>query len=361
MESAVRSDKFAMPAWECDKNIVPRTTSNQVQHQVVPVRLQVMLCLCHLATGEPFASVAMAGHSGRDTVRHFFHRFTAWMVDFYFDYKVTGPSGIGFKTVADVEKAELISCKLGLLSIATCVDGVHVACDRAPFDVKYKFVAKEGYQTTTDVYWYTNHVSSSASIHWQFYNPTVVWNVHVDAVGVIKYVAPQLFGAANDKTQVRQDKLVQALRTSPLFTKRECSLQGCAQDKVVSTSSLCDCGYHAWLSIISAPKYPACCNEVRWASHCERVRKIMERTFGILKVYFLVLRLPILYNRGNGIDSEQSSWKLDNVFKTCCMLHNWLMLHIWLDTMGTQSTNWMQPSPDETKDQQRIYNLAVSL
>jgi len=196
VEAAVRSGKFAAPAWESDALNTPRTTSNRVQHQVVPVRLQVMLCLRHLATGEPFASLELAGHVGHDTVRPFFHKFTAWMVDHYYADKVTGPSGIGFESVADVEKAERVFRKLGLPSIVTCMDGVHVAWDRAPFDVKYKFVGKEGY-------------------------PTVAWNVHVDTVGTIKYVAPQQFGAANDKTQVRRDKLVHALRTSTLFTERE--------------------------------------------------------------------------------------------------------------------------------------------
>jgi len=32
-----------------------------------------------------------------------------------------------------------------------------------------KSVQAIGVSTTTDVYWYTNHVSSSASIHGQFY------------------------------------------------------------------------------------------------------------------------------------------------------------------------------------------------
>ena len=328
VEAAVRSGRFAAPDWECRKYGAPPTTHRRMQHQVVPLRLQVMMSLRHLATGEPFASVAMAGFVGKDTVRNFFHRFTEWMVDHYYADKVTGRSGIGFDSVSDVEKAEHVFRKLGLPSIVTCMDGVHVAWDRAPFDVKYKFVGKEGF-------------------------PTVAWNVHVDAVGVIKYIAPQQFGAANDKTQVRRDALVHALRTAPLFTEREWRVQGGDPDKIVGTSTLCDGGYHAWLATIAAPKYPIGHDEVKWASRCESVRKIVERTFGMLKKRFRVLRLPMLYNRGTGGGFA----KLDNVFKTCCLLHNWLMQHRGLDTMGTQPADWMEPSPDEITARQRIYDL----
>ena len=40
------------------------------------------------------------------------------------------------------------------------------------FPAKFAGVGCPGLRTgstTSDVYWYTNHVSSSASIHWQFY------------------------------------------------------------------------------------------------------------------------------------------------------------------------------------------------
>ena len=133
-----------------------------------------------------------------------------------------------------------------------------------------------------------------------------------------------------------------------LFTEREWRVHGGSVDKIVGTSTLCDGGYHAWLSTIAAPKTPAGHDEVRWASRCESVRKIVERTFGILKQRFRVLRLPTMYATGA---------KLDNVFKTCCILHNWLMHHHGRDTMGTRDTDWMEPSPDQVTARRRIYEL----
>ena len=102
---------------------------------------------------------------------------------------------------------------------------------------------------------------------------------------------------------------------------------------------------------MAAPKHPSGHDEVRWASRCESVRKIVERTFGILKKRFRVLRLPVMYSSGA---------KLDNVFKTCCLLHNWLMHHHGRDTLGLYDTDWMQPSPDEITARQRIYDLINS-
>ena len=61
---------------------------------------------------------------------------------------------------------------------------------------------------------------------------------------------------------------------------------------------------------------PADYRERQWSALMDSVRKDVECTFGILKVRFRVLKVP-------------SMWKyrrtFDNVFFTCCWLHN--MLH----------------------------------
>ena len=50
---------------------------------------------------------------------------------------------------------------------------IHVPCRAlSPFRVKERFLRK--HTTTTDVYWYTIHVSSSASIHGQFLSSCTV-------------------------------------------------------------------------------------------------------------------------------------------------------------------------------------------
>jgi hypothetical protein len=51
----------------------------------------------------------------------------------------------------------------------------------------------------------------------------------------------------------------------------------------------------------------------RWSRWVESVRKDVECTFGILKGRFRILKMPVLL---------QSKDDIDNVFWTCCVLHN---------------------------------------
>ena len=74
----------------------------------------------------------------------------------------------------------------------------------------------------------------------------------------------------------------------------------------------------------------------------------MERTFGIMKKRFRVLRLPCLY---------RTAEKVDNVFKTCCILHNWLMTANGLDTMGHLDGDWIEQSPDQITARRRVQDL----
>ena len=219
-----------------------------------------MCTLRHLATGESFTTLAVASNLGKETLRNFSHEFMAWFVEHYYKDKVTGVNGIGFQTVAEVEASEKIYRQAGLPGIVTSMDGVHVTWDKAPYAYKFMYCGKEGY-------------------------PTVCFDVHVLACGKIVYVAPAMPGAHNDKTQVLYDKLVDALRTNPLFTERRWRFHTSAGPKMITgTATLCDNGYHRWAETICGDKYPTNDPAVRWSSRCESVRKNVERTFGILKV-----------------------------------------------------------------------------
>lgn len=63
-------------------------------------------------------------------------------------------------------------------------------------------------------------------------------------------------------------------------------------------------------------KTPFTEEETHWSKALESVRKDVECFFGILKGRFRVLKLPILYRKKEDVD---------NMFFTCCTLHN--MLH----------------------------------
>jgi hypothetical protein len=103
------------------------------------------------------------------------------------------------------------------------MDGVHFAWERAPYQLRWQYIGKEGY-------------------------PTIVVNLHCTATGWIKYATTIFAGATNDKTIVRSDDLVSKMKTDPLFLERRWptsakdpsgsmhELEGCM--------TLCDSGYH---------------------------------------------------------------------------------------------------------------------
>ncbi len=57
-------------------------------------------------------------------------------------------------------------------------------------------------------------------------------------------------------------------------------------------------------------------DEIRWSKWLESMRKDVECTFGILKGRWRILKSGI---RIQGVDA------VDNIWLTCCVLHNWLL------------------------------------
>ena len=292
-----------------------------------PLVLKIFCVLRHLATGEPFSSVGLAAHISGDVIKAFFHNFLSWFVDRFYAEKVVGPSGFGFETKDDVENAEKIFRQLGMPGICTSMDAVHVAWDRAPYTLKWMYVGKEGYAT-------------------------LAWNCHVINTTEFAYVAPAHPGAANDKTLVRYDKLVQALQTNPIFTDREWRIHDEQGERILKgTSALCDGGYHRWSQTICGYKHAVSAAEIKFSSRCESVRKNVERAFGILKARHRCLRLPVLFHGDN------ATIKIDTMFKTCVILHNWLLRHSKADSIGQEAHDWAEISPDAKRARERIYSL----
>jgi Plant transposon protein len=76
-------------------------------------------------------------------------------------------------------------------------------------------------------------------------------------------------------------------------------------------------GYHAWPTMVETPiKSTPNLTEISFSAWLESMRKDVECTFGILKGRFRVLKTGV---RLAGTEST------DNMFMTCCALHNWLL------------------------------------
>lgn len=79
-----------------------------------------------------------------------------------------------------------------------------------------------------------------------------------------------------------------------------------------------------WKILMNPTKTPLVKEEIAWSKRLESVRKDVECFFGILKGRFRILKLPVLYRKREDVD---------NVFFTCCILHNMLHAYDGLDVL----------------------------
>eukprot|EP00965_Chrysotila_dentata_P153721 5081520-Pleurochrysis_carterae.AAC.1 len=95
--------------------------------------------------------------------------------------------------------------------------------------------------------------------------------------------------------------------------------------------AITDGGYCTWFCLMSPQRWPSTQKERWWSKRCESVRKDTERTFGVLKKRFYLLKSGFRFS---------SAIKIDNAFFTCCVLHNMLLKNDNLDTMGACQEDW---------------------
>ena len=77
----------------------------------------------------------------------------------------------------------------------------------------------------------------------------------------------------------------------------------------------------------------------------------MECVFGILKGRFRCLKLPILY---------QSKRCIDNMFFTCCVLHNMLLQYDGLDVRWESDANWIGQGGHHDQDDMDVFHRHIS-
>lgn len=98
----------------------------------------------------------------------------------------------------------------------------------------------------------------------------------------------------------------------------------------------------------------AACKRVLWPETCGTCTKPPAcDTVLVSQTRFRVLRLPFNYLRGE----DGPVHKIDNVFKMCAILHNWLLEDSGMDTIGDMECDWKEQAPDKLRARQRIYDL----
>ena len=94
---------------------------------------------------------------------------------------------------------------------------------------------------------------------------------------------------------------------------------------------ICDNGFIRWESMQAPMKFVTTQMEALWSSMVESVRKDVECTFGILKGRWRCLKLPILFHDQDDID---------NMFFTCCILHNIILSWDGYDRRWESDVHW---------------------
>ena len=161
-----------------------------------------------------------------------------------------------------------------------------------------------------------NHKGHKLNIPSRTYNTTVT---HTRQILATTFGHPATW---NDKTVILYDNLVQKVNNGQLYNDYEFKLLEKNNDGDIvevryrGVWFITDNGYLSWSCTVPPIKNGSSYKEIRFSEWLESMRKDVECTFGILKQRFAILRYGVRL---------QSIEKCDQLYLTCCALHNRLL------------------------------------
>ena len=303
----------SVPEWK-DK---PSGVGHGRGHGRHPLIIKVLAALRCLAKGVDVEEVEDGAQISQYTLALFVPAFVQWLSE------VVGAREIRLPKGDHLDRSLHVYARLGYPGAYCETDGVHLAWDSCPAAHHALFNGKESY-------------------------PTVAFNVSVLHSTEVIYIAPWCAGAKNDKTQAQHDYLFQRLRSGQIEPDRTYYLYS-ADGTAVECKGLyaiVDGGYHQW-RILQCPLKAAAGEDAReWSERMESVRKAVERTFGILRKRFRILRVAF---------ECQSPAQIEHTFRACVALHNILLRHDGRDTMGHYDTDWCTRGGDDMVAREDIW------
>ena len=268
-----------------------------------PLGLKVLAVLRVLGRGYCFDGVEELCLISGENLRVFFHKFCEMFSKEKFAEYCSHPTSEN-----DIKRSMKVYTELGLPGCIGSTDCVHVRWERCPSGQRSLHKGKEGY-------------------------PTLSYEVTVDHTKRIMAATQGHPGARNDKTIVKFDGFVTDIHQGKLYSdvpyKLFDDMGGVIDEKGLYL--IVDGGYHKWRCLQCPLKHTSKVNESLWSRWVESVRKDVECTFGILKGRFRCLKLPIYYHDKDCID---------NMFFTCCILHNILLSDDGFDKRWESDVNW---------------------
>lgn len=288
-----------------------------------PLELKILGVLRVLGRGYCFDGIYELSFISAEVNRVFFHEFCQLFATKYFPLYCNAP-----ESEEEINKSLSIYGRLGFPGCIGSTDCVHIRWDRCPVGERFYHKGKEGY-------------------------PTLSYEVTVNHTSKIIAATKGFPGTRNDKTIVRFDGFVSSIHDEERYQDVKytmCKSNG-EEYEEKGAYLLVDGGYHKWRCLQCPLKHTAIKKESMWSEWAESVRKDVECTFGVLKGRFRCLKLPIFYNSKDNID---------NMFFTCCILHNILLSFDGLDSRWENNVNYVGRDGNHTAEDMLIFRQHLS-
>jgi hypothetical protein len=155
--------------------------------------------------------------------------------------------------------------------------------------------------------------------------PSRVFEAAVNHRGIIVSATKGFYGSVSDKSIVKFDGAMMAMKNG-MYDENKYNVYD-VEGRTITVNgayNLCDNGYHKWSTMMEPSKRPADQDDYNWTEMLESLRKDVEKLFGELKQEFAILKYGSRFN---------SLQLMDNIFLTCCAIHNQRKVIAGLDEM----------------------------
>jgi hypothetical protein len=281
---------------------------NSSNRSNVPIEFKILVSLRILGRDTDTDTVSELSGLPQSTSLYIFKDFCSGFVKHFYTTFVYFPIGEELQQINDVFS------KVGFPGACGSMDVTHFRWDRCPTD------------------------------RWNFFKgkypfPTVAVQAIVDHNRRIMYLSDLFPGRENDKTITVNDDFTHSIIQGRL---QEVIYTIFGADGIPTTIKggyiIVDGGYHKYPVFIDPDPLTHMIADVRWSEFLESIRKDVECTFGILKKRFRILRNGITYG---------SLEDINNIVKTCAMLHNMLLAYDNMLTFEWESNaDWGDDDPD---------------
>lgn len=277
--------------WYCWSPSNPRGIKDldHFGHPAVPVELKVLGVLRVLGRSTCFDGIKELSGMSISAMQTFFHLFCKKVSSELFMQWVTVPT-----TKEEVSKVMGPYAATGLTGTIGSADVVHVHWAMCPVGLQNLYTGKEGF-------------------------PTIAYQMICDHAGRILSCTPGFYGACNDKSIIRFDGWINAIRQG-MYRHVKYTLRTSETEvkEVEDPYIIVDGGYHKWRCTMTGSRDISDHWFCEWRTRMESVRKDIENVFGRVKGRFRSMKLPILIHKKQHVD---------NLVMTCVTLHN--ILHEW--------------------------------